>query len=399
MNSKADTITLLGNNSGRNLGDAAIMSAIFDTMTRLHPDVRFLVPSVVPNFINKNYASIFNVSAINVLPWTGSLRLLGMPTISALAQSKVAFICDGIIFGRNLWSPHNFLSTLAGLLPFFRLTDCKLVCYLTGIGPFPSELSKKLARWVMNRCDYIVMRDNESKALAEKIGVTTPISVAGDATYLNYVSSEERAREVMKEVGLTPDLPMIGLNATSYFDSWLSKSGRLSSKEEFLKTYADSVNKAFADSVVQRVVFSCSPMDEEICHQFASMVGGKVVDNTRYLSHDIQAVMRECSLLVGMRFHSICLSSAVGVPVVGLVYMPKVSSLFSLYGTPELAVSLQRVAEGDLTEILTSSWQAREKIKEVQQRAVAQLRQSVEQSSRDIVERYFGTPQVTAVAA
>ena len=50
--SQAPKITLLGSNSGRNAGDAAILAAIMGAITeQLGPDVEFEVPTTNPKFV------------------------------------------------------------------------------------------------------------------------------------------------------------------------------------------------------------------------------------------------------------------------------------------------------------------------------------------------------------
>ena len=102
-------ITLLGSNSGNNLGDAAILSSILEHLTRELPGSEFIVPTTKPSFTNTHYGHRYNVKAISMMPWTGSIRFVGIPTFAALWKSDVALICDGILFGG--WC----------CFPFFRL--------------------------------------------------------------------------------------------------------------------------------------------------------------------------------------------------------------------------------------------------------------------------------------
>jgi polysaccharide pyruvyl transferase WcaK-like protein len=257
----------------------------------------------------------------------------------------------------------------------------------------------------MNCCDLLVMRDEDSLHLAREIGVNKPIELAGDMAFLNQVSSRERATQILIDLGITPDSQILGLNVTSYFDSWLPTDKRISSADSFLNSMAEGINDAVSKitsssptgTKIDKIIFSCSPMDEEVTAKLAAKVGAKVVANSKYLSHDIQAVMRECGILVGMRFHSIVLSSAVGVPVVGLIYMPKVKSYFSLYGTPDLTLELKDVTSSTLSAIITRAWRERTAIRTAQQRTVANLRQTAEESIASICEHYFG--EVETVAA
>lgn len=389
-------ITLLGNNSGRNLGDAAIMSAIFDSVTNELPDAEFLVPSLVPSFIEKNYGGRFNVRAIDVKPKTFSMRLLGLPTIKCLAKSDVALICDGIIFGRKLFSPHNFLITLIFVVPLARLFGCRVVCYSCGIGPFPTRISKLFARWVINLCDLVIMREHDSKKLAEEIGVTKPIEVTGDAAFLNYISDRKLAEEIALHEGIHLNKPLLALNVTPYLDSWLEKSERLTDPATYLSTVAKGIGEArriiaqqSLDDVPQCVLFSCSPMDEAFTYELAAKVDGVVIDNTKYLSHDIQAVMKLCGLLVGMRFHSLILSSSVAVPIVGLIYAPKVRGYMRQLGCAEYGIELNTITPETLGQQIARAWIDRKALQSKQQRVVEALRAGAQQASQQLRTRYF----------
>ena len=389
-------ITLLGNNSGRNLGDAAILSAILDSVTKELPDSEFFVPSLVPEFIDNNYGKQFNVKGIDVTPKTLSMRLLGLPTFKCLAKSDIALICDGIIFGRKLFSPHNFLITLIFVVPLARLFGCKVVCYSCGIGPFPTQFSRLCARWVINLCDLVIMREHDSKKLAEEIGVTKPIEVTGDAAFLNYISDRKRAEEIALREGIKLDKPLLALNVTPYLDSWLEKSQRLTDKSAYLSTVAKGIGEARriiaqqnAGDVPQCVLFSCSPMDEAFTYELAAKVDGVVIDNSKYLSHDIQAVMKLCGLLVGMRFHSLILSSSVGVPIVGLIYAPKVRGYMRLLGCGDYGIELNTITPETLGQQIARAWLDRSALQSKQAAVVEALRTGARQASQQLRTRYF----------
>ena len=388
-------ITLLGNNSGRNLGDAAILSAILDSVSREVPDAEFYVPSIKPKFIDKHYGSKFNVKGVDIMPWTGSVRLLGIPTLRCLAKSEVALICDGIIFGHKLFSPHNFLITLIFMVPLARLFGCKVVCYCCGIGPFPSAVSRLFARVVINLCDLVIMRDEDSKELAEEIGVSVPMQVTGDAAFVNYISSDSRAAEIAAAHELSLDKPMLGLNITPYIDSWLKKNERVSNRETFLDRLAAGITltkekvEASEGVAPQPVIFSCSPMDEAFSYELAQKVGGVVIDNTKYLSHDIQSVMKHCDLMLGMRFHSLVLSSSVGAPIVGLIYAPKVRGYMRLLDCPEYGIELADMTADSLSDTLASAWAERKELGVRQKKMIDQLRAGAAHAATQLRERYF----------
>lgn len=392
-------ITLLGNNSGRNLGDMAIMSSIMESLSKRMPNAEFYVPTIKPEWVRKHYGDRYNVKAVNVMPWTLSLRLLGLPTLVCLAKSDVALICDGIIFGKKLFNPaFNYLITLVFLVPLARLLGCKMVCYSTGIGPFQNKISRLFAKWTINGCDLVMMRERDSENLTKEIGVTQPVELTGDAAFINPVSDDKVAVSIMRELGLDPEKPAMAINATAYLDTWLNPNERLSDPKGLLKTIAEGVKRAQeqAKDKFQPLIVCTHPMDEATCRELAAMCDGKVLTNSTYLSHDIQAVIRRCGILVGMRFHSIVLASSVETPVVGLIYAPKVRGYLKLLQCEEYSLELASLNPEYLGRKLAEAWNARKELQERQRPIIGDLKEGAEHAADLLCSRYFGSPRERA---
>jgi polysaccharide pyruvyl transferase WcaK-like protein len=393
-------ITLLGNNSGRNLGDMAIMSSIMESLSKRMPNAEFYVPTIKPEWVRKHYGDRYNVKAVNVMPWTLSLRLLGLPTLICLAKSDVALICDGIIFGKKLFNPaFNYLITLVFLVPLARLLGCKMVCYSTGIGPFQSAISRLFAKWTVQGCDLVMMRERDSEKLTKDIGVTKPVELTGDAAFINPVSDDKVAVSIMRELGLDPEKPTMAINATAYLDTWLNPNERLSNPKGLLKTIAEGVQQAQKQvtDTFQPLIVCTHPMDEATCRELAEMCGAKVLTNSTYLSHDIQAVIRRCGILVGMRFHSIVLASSVETPVVGLIYAPKVRGYLKLLQCEEFSLELASLTPQYLAEKLSEAWNARKELQERQRPVIGDLKEGAEHAADLLCSKYFGTPRERVV--
>lgn len=402
MKGKSPRITLLGNNAGRNLGDMAILSSILNSLARHLPSARFYVPSTNPEWTRQHYGERFDVKALNVMPWTGSVRLLGIPTLGALAASDVAMICDGIIFGNRLFNPaFNYLITLVALVPLARLLRCRVVCYSVGLGPFPTRISRLLARWTINLCDLVMVRDRNSERLAREIGVTKPIALTGDAAFINPVSGDRRAQDILGELGIDPHARLLGLNITAYMDRWLKSDEKLSPDADFVTVMAEGVRRAQAavSEPFTPLVICTQPMDGETCQRLAAAIGGKVLSNSKYLSHDIQAVMRRCQLMVGMRFHSLVLASSVGTPVMALNYAPKVRDYMRLLDCEEFGMELASVTPGLLAARIIEAWRRRDELKQRQAPVVEQQKEGARRAADLLVARYFDGRQMAAATA
>lgn len=326
------------------------------------------------------------------MPWTLSVRLVGLPTFLAIARSDIALICDGIIFGKKLWNPFfNWLIALVFVVPFARLVGCKTVCYSCGIGPFRDPVSKVLARWVLNLCDLVIMREDDSKSLAEEIGVTNPVEVTGDAAFINPVSSDQRASEVARDLGIDLSKPLLGINVTKYMDAWLAKDEKIADKSAFLRELAEGILSA-RDQLSEKfecLIFSTHPMDESAASELAALVKGRVVSNRKYLSHDIQALMRRCGLFMGMRFHSVILASAVEVPIIGLIYAPKVRGYMRLLKCEDVAVELSTITKDSLSKTIVHAWNNRDSLRSRQKKIIDVLKDGALRAASRIREHYF----------
>lgn len=402
MKGRSPRITLLGNNAGRNLGDMAILSSILHSLASRLPDARFYVPSTNPGWTRRHYGERFNIRAMSVMPWTGSLRLLGLPTLGAFAASDVAMICDGIIFGTRLFNPaFNYLITLVALVPLAWLLRCKVVCYSVGLGPFPTAISRRLARWTINLCDLVMVRDRASERLAREIGVTKPIALTGDAAFINPVADDHRAAQILGELGVDPHARLLGVNVTAYMDRWLMPDEKLARDADFIAVVAEAVRRAQA-TVSERftpLVICTQPMDAATCQRLAAATGARVLSNAQYLSHDIQAVMRRCQLMVGMRFHSLVLASSVQTPVMALNYAPKVRDYMSLLGCEEFGLELASVTPDLLAARIAEAWQRRDELRQRQASAVNQQKDGARRAVDLLVGRYFNRRQQVSAAA
>ena len=137
-------------------------------------------------------------------------------------------------------------------------------------------------------------------------------------------------------------------------------------------------------------------MDEATCRELAAMCDGKVLTNSTYLSHDIQAVIRRCGILVGMRFHSIVLASSVETPVVGLIYAPKVRGYLKLLQCEEYSLELASLNPEYLGKKLAEAWNARKELQERQRPIIGDLKEGAEHAADLLCSRYFGSPRERA---
>ena len=80
-----------------------------------------------------------------MLPWHGSVKMLGLPTLRSILRTDMSLVFDAILFDRSLYNPlFNYLWTVSRLLPlpkrrdnstgFYNVRDVDSYQNLRGIG-------------------------------------------------------------------------------------------------------------------------------------------------------------------------------------------------------------------------------------------------------------------------
>ena len=380
-------ITILGSNSGRNAGDAAILASIIDGVAKLNPDTLFEVPTTNPKFINSNYGHKYKVKPISIMPWNFSVRLLGIPVLRSIARSDLVLITDGIIFDVKLFNPaFNFLITLIFLVPFANLLKKPVVCFCVGIGPITTFWGKLFTKFVGNRCKQIMVREKDSYDLMKELGTTTKMGIYADIAFTNKTSPIDTKF-------LDKKRKTIGINVTRYCGIWLKGKESKVNKEHIISSFASVIDSLSKELDAQIVLITTQIMDiqfaDKIKQQTKNPSSVLLVTNQEYSNHEITHIMSKLDLFLGMRLHSLILASSVGVPVVGLVYAPKVLSFMKLLGLENYSIDLTKINAQSLHMSIKSFWENKETIKKAVSIAIPELKKKANLATEELVNNYL----------
>ncbi|MCI5147610.1 MAG: polysaccharide pyruvyl transferase family protein, partial [Candidatus Electrothrix sp. AR3] len=152
-------ITVLGNNSGRNAGDMAILGNLLRDVSEEIPGLEYSVPTTNTKFISEHFKE-FNVKPVGLMPWNGCIRNLGWPMYKAMTDTDLVLICDNILFDRKFYNPlFNNLSSIALFAPFCKKKGIPIVLYNVSVGPIDYPVGKKALQKVLDATDLVVTRD------------------------------------------------------------------------------------------------------------------------------------------------------------------------------------------------------------------------------------------------
>lgn len=365
-----NTVCLLGSAAGRNAGDAALISGIMEAIDhRLQRKLTYRIPTLFPSFVEKTYRAN-KVEAVNIMPWTGSLKLMGWPTYRAVTRSDLSLVFDAVLFDRSLFNPmFNFLSSLAWLLPAAKKAGRRVGLYNCGVGPITTGLGARMLRAVCDSCDFMTVRDEGSADVLRRIGIAdNRFMVTADAALNAPGISDDEIQRIFARIGLDPAGEILAININKYLHTWSDQRGQSLTTEGFLDDVAAAINKLSANVTVPLLLVITYHGDISLTHALRQRlrVPQKVaiIDNKEYDHYQIKGVLAKVSMLFAMRLHAMILASSSGTPIAGLAYQPKVQHYFDHLQISSACTDFTDFSSQRLHDFILTTWNNRSTIRE-----------------------------------
>jgi polysaccharide pyruvyl transferase WcaK-like protein len=364
-------INVLGNYSGRNAGDAAILGCLLEDIDMLYPDLEFLIPTINPSFVRDEYKD-YSVKPIGLLPWNLSFKIFGLPVFSSAFKSDLVLVTDAILFDRKLYNPlFNYLWTLSLVLPRVKARGIPVVLYNCALGPITTQQGKRCLAKVLDSADRVILRDKESNEILEKQGLDHPnISEGADCALNAQPADDERFNTICKQENLfAHDRPIIGFNVNSYVDAFVSQNNETFGRVKFTQLFANTVDRVIDELNVDIIFVETQHMDMGIAQEVIDKIRNKshirMVSNKKWNYRDICSVLKQLDLFVGMRTHSLILSSAMGVVPVGIVTYPKNRGYMRTIGLENNLIEFKDLSEQRFFETIINGWSDRKQLGEM----------------------------------
>jgi polysaccharide pyruvyl transferase WcaK-like protein len=376
-----NSVCLLGSAAGLNAGDAALISGIMEAIDlRLKRRLLYRVPTLFPRFVEQTYRHN-RVEAINVMPWTGSLKLLGWPTYKAVTGSDLSLVFDAVLFDRSLFNPmFNFLSSLYFLLPAAKKAGRRVGLYNCGVGPITTELGAKMLKKVCDSCDFITVREEGSAEVLRRIGVPeSRFLVTADAALNAPGISDGEIDSIYRTIGLNPTQEILAININKYLNTWSEQSGVKLDVGGFLDLIATAINQLCRTVAAPLLLVSTYHGDIELTAELRKRLQVSqpvaAIDNRQYDHYQIKGVLSKVSMLFAMRLHAMILASSSGTPIAGLAYQPKVQHYFDQLGIADSCTDFQQFSSERIHRFLLANWERRQATREILAERIPQLQQ------------------------
>jgi len=388
------TITVLGNNSGRNAGDNAILGNLLDDFALQRSDIQFKIPTLSKSFINKSFGH-HPVIPIGMMPWNFALKNFGWPLFRAMTDTQMVLITDNILFDRKFNNPFvNNLKSIALFAPFCKKKNIPIVFYNSSIGPIDHEVGRVALQKVLDASPLVIIRDAQTKELIENNNFNHPeIVVHADCALNTQVPPQKRLDEIIaKESLFTNPKGTIGLNVNAYIDDW-SETGSLN-REKFCAIIAGT-----ADTLIEKldvdILFTVTQIMDmkvtlECVQQSRYQPRIKIVANPDYTYQELTGLLSKVDVHAGLRTHTLIFSSAVCTPSISINAYPKSAGFIKTVGLGDWTIDFKDLSIENLSTLMKRCWENRHSIAE-EMKPIVELEKKKSRDSVGLVTQILDT--------
>lgn len=346
-----------------NSGDDALLLSITDGLKEKIPGCKITVLSANPD----ETAAAYGVDAVN--------RWNIFDIIKSAAGSDLLISGGGTLI-QDGTSTKSLLYYLAVIMTahIFKL---KIMLYSNGIGPLDKKRNIKLTKSILNKADLITLRDTASREALKEIGVTQPeIVLTADPAFLLNADPDKKTEDIIAECRK-------GGNKQSDRDFFIISIRHWKSlKENFTDVIAYSADY-IADKYNMTPVFLPMQLsaDSDMAKQTAEkMTNTPVILDAKLTTGETLAVIRAARVCIGMRLHTLIYAASQGVPIIGLVYDPKINGFMDYIGQ-NIYTDASSVSEDILTGMADRCMKNYDELKMTIDGRVRELRKKAEKNS------------------
>lgn len=325
-----ESIVICGAYGRGNAGDDAILEAIVQEMRALDPERTICVMSRRP----KETRLVYRTNAIYTFNVFSVLRRFRR---AALYINGGGSLMQDVTSTRSIW---YYCYTLRAA----KKRGCKVMMYGCGIGPINRAGNRKMAARTIDRSvDRITLRDDNSRAQLEQMGVTHPdIRVSADPTIILSPAPHEVVNLALEQSGIDPEGRYIGFGLRHW-------KGLDAALPEIAAAAEYAYEKHGLIPVFVPIEFPSDLTPAERVGALLRCPWHAV--RTRQPIEVTIGILARMKAVVGIRLHSLMFSAGQGVPVVGMSYDIKVDGFLKYIGS-RTCLQLRSVKAADLCRLI-----------------------------------------------
>lgn len=346
-----------------NIGDDAMLKAIIDSLRTHDRDIRITVLSRNPIETRQ----IYDVNSINRFNIFHIMRVMRRTRL---------FINGGGSLIQDNTSTRSLIYYLL-MIWMAKKMGMKVMIYANGIGPLKRETNRRLTTSIVNRVDVVTLREELSLIELKNLGINKPkVIVTADPALTIEPCSKERIDRMLLSEGIDPNDEFIGFSVRKW-----------SGHEKYVDTIARIADYIIDEYNIKPLFIPMHyPGDLAIAESIISKMRGKgyIISRKPGVS-EMLGIIGRTQILIGMRLHALIFAASLGIPIVGIVYEPKVEG-FLQYTNQISAGHINDLEFEKLKEIVDKVWAQRQQIREDLEAVTVELKKKARQNALLAVE-------------
>ena len=318
---KCPKVVISGYYGFDNCGDEAVLLAIIHCIKKLRPEVRITVLSNNPTQTRE----LYGVNAVN--RWNPLKIALEILTCRLLISGGGSLLQDVT----STKSPSYYL----GLIMIALFLRKKVMIYSQGIGPLNVARNRTRVAKILNRCNAITLRDNHSAELLSDLGVRGDIPVTCDPVMA--LSRDDIVNEAVKE-----NLRNLGIfdNSKVELNPLLFTAIRCWKDDSHIAPVAKFLDAQAREGWDVILAPAHYPEDlDAVAMLSAKMAMQPICIEKRLTANEFLALIALTDKVFSMRLHGLICAMAMGTPMIGLSYDPKVDAFMEQCGLERYCLS------------------------------------------------------------
>lgn len=345
-----------------NAGDEAMLTAIVESLRQVEQNVELTVLSGNPEDTASKH------------------QLRSVYRFNPFSVSKAIFDAELLISGggsllQDVTSKRSLLYYLS-IIALGKMFGKKVMLFAQGIGPVQKSWTRKLTSIVCNMADVITVRDKESAAELEDMGVDNEkITLTADSVLSLRPISKIEGKLLLENVGIDLSKPIIGLSVRPWSGDSKCFQTLASAASELQKKYnAQLILLPLQHSVD---VKACEKLNQALtCKKDVFLLQDK------YNTEEFLSIIGNFDLLIGMRLHALVFAAVMQKPLLAISYDPKVDSFVNAIGSRPVG-TVEELDKENIIQAAIEGWQKEPKL---QNESIKYLREKAQLNAQKAFE-------------
>jgi colanic acid/amylovoran biosynthesis protein len=365
-------IIITGAHLSTNYGSQAMALETINLLKRLFPQSRItfytiyyevdrlLNEELQIDFLYQGKIQHFLKNLGNVMFWSKLMKNVpeNNPYVKSYHNASIIVDISGDMLTGDLGLKHTirtfkeFLTPIVLKKPFIILPQ--------SIGPFKTNLTKSIAKFILNRAKLIIAREEITLSHLKNLGIKTRIELFPDMAFFLKPSEDKSIIETFRKQNDLDNnkMRLIGISLSQSIQKYAETSRNYkSSKSGYVDVFAYVCDHLIAklNATVVLVPHVSGPKDEIddriMCGKVFNKVKNKdniVLLKEDYGSRELKAIINQCYFIIGSRMHANIAALSQNIPTIAIAYSHKFYGIMQDFGLDSYVVDISEISESKI---------------------------------------------------